>query len=130
MNYKANSTFGIRCTTERAIKPDKTYPIPSQEIFEIVKACKKFGVKSIKVDSLGLEVVFSDDVNNNYNNRIKKLTSDQETKLSQVAREEQIRDRELRMSIMDIEDPAAYEQMLISGGEKDFLDAKADDIRS
>lgn len=109
------------------MKHDLSHPTPRQDIFEILKACKRYGVKTIKVASLGLEVEFSDNINEN---KGKKLSLDQELRLSRVSQEEILRERELKMSIMDIEDPAAYEQMLLSGGEKEFLeDAKVNDIR-
>lgn len=105
-----------------------TVPINSQEIFKLIKACKQFGVSSIKVDSLGLEVTFSDkDVSKPFSVK-KNIKVD--PLLEKHLGNEASREREFQLSQIDIEDPYMYEQIILSNSEKEFINAKAPDIGS
>lgn len=97
---------------------------------EFLKACRKLGVKSVKSDKLGLDVVFSDDVKETKPATSRKLSQDQEARSIEVARNEGIRDREARLAQMDIEDPHTYEQLLLNNSEKEFVNASEDHLRS
>lgn len=88
---------------------------------DILKLCSRLKIKTIKIDSLGLEVTFADEPDS-FNNK-KKLTSDQEDKRINSIRAEELSTRELRLSQLDIEDPHAFEEILLSESEKEFINA-------
>jgi hypothetical protein len=96
-----------------------------ETISAIIKSCKRNSVKSFSFNGLNLSF-FETDTNFV---KPKKLNQDQEAKLQAETKAETIRDREMRLSLMDIEDPEAYEQLVLGDSVKEYLNASEDDFR-
>lgn len=95
-------------------------------ISTIVKTCRRNNVQSITLDGLTINFFEHD-----YNVvKPKKLNRDQEEKLKADTNAENIRQREMQLALMDLEDPVAYEQIVLSGSEKEFIDASENDQRT
>ena len=100
-----------------------------KNVIELLKTCSRLGVRTLKLESIGLEVVFSEELKE-IKVPVKKLTPELEIKSAEAARLEAVRERELRLAQMDLEDPHAYEQMLLSNSEKEFVDGQQENIRT
>lgn len=96
-------------------------------VLDLIKSARRFGVNKLEVGPLGLKFELGEE---NFNEKPTRLTKSQVELGLKAAKVENFREREFKFSQMDIEDPLAYEQMITSNSEKEFLDAEQDDIRS
>lgn len=93
--------------------------IDFKQVSRIIKLSLSNGIKRIKIGEV--EIEFGD---SNQNTK-KKMSKQEMFNSEEHARIETIKDREMRLAQMDIEDPYAYEQLLLrDSGEKDFVNGE------